>query len=312
MAYGKPLLAIGLSVLFGGPALAETTLFGSDDRGFVLAGDLGLMNIDAGEFVYDGEDRLSQLDWESRGVVVFSVEAEAELKSDYLLKANFGAGMDGDSTMTDYDWLDAGTSDWTDRSLHPDTRLEHYVNGSLELHKRMWGDDDTDLHLGAGFKYTDLKWGAYGGSYVFSSAGGFRDVVGSFDEDERVISYRMQVPVTYASISATQEIGQLTLVGNLKAGLSLGIDGTDDHWMRDLRFYDRMHAAPMIGLDVTASYAMAENFSLHLGGAFEKIFEAGGDTETVDYAQGTVSGPESGAGASFRSMSFTFGVSRQF
>lgn len=307
------LAAAGLMMLCGTASATESAPVFSD-QDVSVSGGIGLLNIDASEFVYDGDYKLSQLDWESRGIVLFSLEAEAELQGDYLLKANFGVGGLGDGFMTDYDWLSNGPNgmdDWTDRSRHPDTGLQHYAAGSLELYRRLWADDDRSLKIGGGLKYTDVKWTANGGSYIYSRPG-YRDTTGTFNDDERVISYRMQMPLTYASVAATQNIDRWSLGGTLKAGLSLGINDIDDHWLKSNRFYDRMNPAPMIGVDVTANYAVTDDFSIYLGGSFEKIFEAGGSMEVVHTKTGATTNIDGGAGANYQSVNLTFGIKRQF
>ena len=314
MTRTKALLALAGLTLFSGTASAETTGALSSGQDFSLSGGIGLMNIDAGEFVYDGDYKISQLDWQSRGVVLFTLGAEAELSPDYLLKAKIDTGIDGDGDLTDYDWLmngPNGMNDWTDRSRHPDTGLDHYYAGALEIYRRMWADDSSELQLGGGFKYTDVKWSASGGSYVYSD-NAFRDSSGSFADGQRIISYRMQLPVAYASVAASRTFGSWTLDGDVKAGLSFGIDDTDDHWGRQRRFFDRMDPAPMIGVDLRASYAMTEDTSFYLGGSFEQIFKSEGSSKEINTATGNVESLSDGAGANYRAVNLTFGLKRQF
>ena len=156
-----------------------------------------------------------------------------------------------------------------------------------------------------------MKWTGYGGSYIYSGAG-FRDSVGNFADGEKGISYRQQIPVFYASAALSHDVGNWTLGAGLKGGLSLGIRDTDDHWMRDLRFYDDMRAAPMLGADLSASYHWNENTSLFVAGSFEKVFRKVGDTEIIDTITGSSSTITDGAGADFSSLQVSFGVNMKF
>lgn len=313
------LLAGAASIMLaaGAATAADTTLYTNADKSFSLSGGVGLMNIDAGEFVYDGDYTVSRLDWESKGVVLFTLNGEAELPYDLLLKATISTGISGDGHMVDYDWIYPGNSgpngpdDWTHRSIHPDTDLDHYWAGSLELSKQVYATDDTSVSLGGGFKYTDVKWTAYGGSYIYPG-GGFREDVGTFPDGEKGISYRQQIPVVYASASLTHDIGNWTLGAGLKGGASLGIRDTDDHWMRDLRFYDNMAAAPMLGADLSATYHWNEMTSFFVAGAFEKVYRKVGDAEMVDTTTGSSTFFSNGAGADFQSMQISFGLNMKF
>lgn len=300
-----------------GALAADNSIYTNADKSFSLSGGVGLMNINAGEFVYDGDYTVSRLDWESKGVVLFTLNGEAELPYDLKLKASVSTGISGDGHMVDYDWIYPGNSgpngpdDWTDRSIHPDTDLDHYWAGTLELSKEVYATEDTSLSLGGGFKYTDVKWTAYGGSFIYSGAG-FRDTVGNFTDGEKGISYRQQIPVAYGTAALTHQYGNWTLGAGLKGGLSFGIRDTDDHWMRDLRFYDTMDAAPMLGADLSASYQWNDNTSFFVAGAFEKIFRRGGDVEIVDTTTGSSSFISDGAGADFQSVQVSFGVNMKF
>lgn len=294
-------------------AAAEDNLFTSPDGAFSVYGGIGLANVKAGEFVYDGSHKLSQLNWESKGMTLYTLGADAQIDKNWKVRAAFNVGTGGDGHMVDYDWMDYSNADWTDRSIHPDTQLDHYFSGSVEVDRQVYENDTTSVDVGAGFRYTDVKWNAYGGSYIYSSGGGFRNDVDNFADGERGISYQQKIPVGFLAVNGEHKIGALTLSGGLQGGLSFGIDDIDDHWMRDLRFYDSMDVAPMLGANVTANYQISEMASLYVTGSFERVFHSRGDMKIVDT---TGSSPDShqsdSAGATFQSMSISFGLKGQF
>lgn len=54
-------------------------------------------------------------------------------------------------------------------------------------------NDATVINLHGGFKYTNMKWKAYGGSYIYSGDGfGFREDRGKFPDGEPVIDYEQR------------------------------------------------------------------------------------------------------------------------
>ncbi|GEO84576.1 MULTISPECIES: omptin family outer membrane protease [Alphaproteobacteria] len=293
-------------------AFAADDIFTSPDGAFSVYGGVGLAYIKAEEFVYDGSHKLSQLDWESKGMTLYTLGADAQIDKNWKVRAAFNVGTGGNGHMVDYDWMDYGISDWTDRSIHPDTELDHYFSGSIEVDRGIYENETTSFDVGAGFRYTDVKWTAYGGSYIYSG-GGFRDTVGSFPDGERGISYQQKIPVGFLAVNGSHTIGALTLSGGLQGGLSFGIDDIDDHWMRDLRFYDSMKIAPMLGANITANYQISQMASLFVTGSFEKVFHERGDMKIVDTTGASADSHSSdSAGATYQAMSISFGLKGTF
>ena len=95
--------------------------------------------------------------------------------------------------------------------------------------------------------------------------------------------------------------------------MSFGIDDIDDHWMRDLRFFDSMSVAPMIGANVTANYQINEMAALYVTGSFERVFHARGDMKMVDTTGASPDVHQSdAAGATYQAMSISFGLKGRF
>lgn len=308
----KTALLAGL--VFCSPALATAAdnLFTSPDQNFTIYGGIGFANIKAGEYVYDGSHKLSQLDWESKGVTLYTFGAMADLDKNWSVKADVNIGANGNGHMVDYDWLVYSIDDWTHRSTHPDTKLDHYFNGSIEVDRDVYSNDATTLDLGLGFSYSDVKWSAFGGSYIYSTSA-LHDTVGSFADGERAISYRQKIPVAFLAANAEHRIGAFTISGGVKGGLSFGIEDIDDHWMRDLRFYDSMGAAPMLGANVAVNYEFTQNAAFYVAGNFEKVFRTKGDVRMVDTTGASDDEHYSnGAGADFQAVSISFGLKGKF
>ncbi|MBP1885111.1 omptin family outer membrane protease [Sinorhizobium mexicanum] len=95
--------------------------------------------------------------------------------------------------MVDTDWLSPGHDDWSDRSTHPNT--DHYVAGAIELDRIIYSNETSSITIGAGLRYTDIQWTAYGGSGTHSSEDGFRDqpVVWADRELETAIGKRFRL-----------------------------------------------------------------------------------------------------------------------
>ncbi|MBY3027452.1 omptin family outer membrane protease [Rhizobium leguminosarum] len=294
-------------------AAANNALYSSDDGNFFVFGGLGLANIKAQEVVYDGDYKVSQLNWESKGITLFTVGVDAQFDNDWSVKGSVEIGTGGNGHMVDYDWKNTGHDDWSDRSIHPLTELDHYLTGAIQLDRIIYGYETSSVTVGAGVHYTDIKWTAYGGSGIYSSAGGFRNDPWKDPDRERGISYRQQIPIGFLNLSGKYNFGDLTISGDLQTGVSFGIKDTDDHWLRDLRFHDHMNLAPTLGATVALDYAMAPATLLYLSGSFQRVFNSRGETREVDTEDGTSPGwQRNAAGANFQSMSISFGLKATF
>ena len=312
------------SILFfvGSTALASSAM--AQDAGstvfdsFQLTGGLGAKNVYANEFVYNTPSgtRLSQLVWKSQGMATFDLGFEAEFKHGWTAKGQFEVGFGGTGHMTDYDWISPyntglGDNDWSDRSLHSDTRLDHSFAGSLEVGKNVFQAGNTTFNLGAGFKYTDIQWSAWGGTYIYSTAA-TRDTVGSFGSSTQVITYRQKLPVIYAGLNASTQSDAWTLEGAIKGGVTVGAEDQDDHWQRNLRFIDTFSNAPVLSLSASASYQLKPTISLFVTASYDKIFTVTGNTATYNTGGGAPSYSTGSAGLDFESAAIKVGIKGKF
>jgi omptin len=297
-------------------AFATDPVLQSADGSVTLSGGIGLLDLKAKEFVYEDGAKLSQLDWNSRAVTLYNAAIAVDLPSDWTLRASLSYGDGGDSGMTDSDWIEpfnngTGPDGWSDRSIHPDTRLKYYVNSDVSISRSLYTTDMVSAGLTGGFRYTDLRWDAYGGSYVYSENAP-RDTVGNFDDSERGISYRQRIPVFYTGLTGGIARGSFGFSGSAKIGVTSGINDIDNHWVRELRFDDRMNPAPVALLSAEMTYALTDRSALYLGADFENVFRKGGDTSVIDRSTGDTERFEDSAGASFRSLQLSFGLNGRF
>ncbi|MGR9425999.1 omptin family outer membrane protease [Rhizobium leguminosarum] len=113
--------AITFCLLVATPSLAaaNNALYSSDDGNFIVFGGMGLANIKAQEFVYNGDHKVSQLNWESKGMTLFTLGVDAQFDNDWSITSSVEIGTGGTGHMVDYDWMLPGHDDWSHRSIHP-------------------------------------------------------------------------------------------------------------------------------------------------------------------------------------------------
>jgi len=301
-------LSLGILSLPAATQAADQLLMSADGQ-VVFRGSYGITAIEANEVVYQGKRKISQLIWQSSAVSTFTGDLKVDMDR-FFLRANASVGLGGDGHMRDYDWL-VSDKPWSHRSTHPDTRLNHYFTGSLEAGRAVLSSDDTTISLGAGIKYTDVKWTAWGGSYVYSDTG-FRKDKGDFPDGEKGISYRQQWPVPFLGIDISHSEGPWTFSGAFQGGVAVNGKGTDDHWMRDLRFIDNVETTPAVMISASAEYEVRPDIAFYVSGAFDQVIRGRADTDMIDKVSGDLIRFPDGAGADYMSMTVSLGLRGKF
>ncbi|KUM26954.1 hypothetical protein AU467_18425 [Mesorhizobium loti] len=84
-------------------------------------------------------------------------------------------------------------------------------------------------------------------------------------------------------------IGDLSISGGIRAGLTIGFEDIDDHWPQR-RIYDDLYSAPAMGADVAVSCAVTPSASLYLRGSFDRVFQTRGDERSYATVPGEFNG----------------------
>lgn len=282
--------------------------------GVDLFASFGVLGLEAREHVFDSagsSDHLSLLIWQSAAPVL-STGFDAELEDGWVLSGRANIGMGGDSYMEDYDWIEpyatpgSGMDNWSHQSIHPNTSLDWYFDGSLAIGKNVHKSESTTVNLNAGVEYIDVQWTASDGTFIYSDSG-FRDTSGSFSGPG--ITYRQQLPSLFAGIDTQTVNGDWVFDVGAKAGITFGAQATDWHWMRDLRFEETVEMAPTLGINARATYNAGENIDFFVAGEFQKVFMGRSDTSIYRDSDGAFGGtfPDA-SGAELMSASISVGI----
>lgn len=302
-------------------ALAALFLFGiatpaSAFDGATASLDAGLGNLYAKEYVYNGRWKNSELQWESKGVAMLRGSLNIDITPDWRLRGEARTGFKGNGHMVDYDWIypyttSNGDSDWSHRSVHSGTELDHYVAGNIEVTRSIFEDELDRIDFGIGARYTDVQWTAYGGSGIYS-VGGFRDTAFTIPAGTKGITYRQQIPVVYATLANEHRMGDFTFNGALQAGAMINAKATDDHWLRDLTFVDKFSAAPSFAAKAGIDYNIAPRAAVYLEGAYEYTAFKRGDSTVRDTTNGSSTLYKDTAGGNFSAATINIGIRGSF
>ncbi|MDO5657434.1 MAG: omptin family outer membrane protease [Paracoccus sp. (in: a-proteobacteria)] len=250
---------------------------------------LGYLDTRANERVYDAAgNQISRLIWSSDAQVL-NLGVRTQTESGMTVRGRAQIGLGGNSDMVDYDWSfwsdGFGADQWSDRSIHPDTRLERYIDMDVALGRDYQMESGARVNLHGGFTWTSVKWSARGGSYVYSEWG-FRDEEGDFPDGVRGITYAQSLPTLYAGASVTQTYGAWTLNGALRGGFAVNAQSTDNHWQRDLRFEERAGVMPYIGAALRGDYALNDVSAIYVGVEYAQHFNTKTDVTVYDEPTG--------------------------
>lgn len=321
------LFAVTLAGFAAGPALAwedgwldenvpldeHGYAYVSDDGFVALRGSLGVIGLQAKEYVFAGpgsENVASYLLWQGIAPLA-SAEFQLRLPQAFTLKAELRGAIGGDHGMEDYDWLAYAPSydfnDWSHYSNSPNTNLDWYLDAALSLGQDIYDDETSRVNLNAGIKYTDVRWTARGGQGIYSNSA-WRDTLVTFP-DSPGITYRQQLPAVFAGIDIEIDDGNFVWGASAKGGYTFMAVATDDHWLRDLNYVDALQAAPMYTAKLSGGYRFSKEVSGFVEAGIEQVLLGRGDT--------TISGASSAfipdaAGAEFANLSLSAGLNGRF
>ncbi len=313
----ETLCAAGLAAAFGlcliGGAQAQDMTAGLRPA-FEASAGVGVLGVEAHEYVFSGANHVSFLNWQSVAPVL-NASMSVSLPQNWTLTFDAQAGLSGDSHMADYDWtggyfVDYSFDNWTHRSLHPNTNLDFYFNGSAAIGYDVVADGQNAVNLNGGFKYIDSQWTAYDGTAIYS-VGGFRD--SSFAIAGKGVTYRQQLPAVFVGADGTFERGEWTFSLGAQAGLTVGGRAIDDHWKRDIHFEDFFHPAPLLAATAGAEYGVSDKVSVFVKGTVDKVFLQRGNTDYYEISTGAYTGTSYDlTGAELLSGTLTAGVKGAF
>src|SRR5690606_28765943 len=100
---------------------------------------------------------------------------------------------------------------------------------------------------------------------------------------------------------------------SIQGGMTFFGLATDDHWMRDLRFVDRIRPTPVLAAAATATYNFSDTLAAYVTGSVEKVFLGRADTEVIDTLTGASLGTSADiGGAELGTVSLSAGLKGSF
>jgi outer membrane protease len=250
---------------------------------------LGRAAGEAEETVYIPElgHKLSKLNWDIDNVYMLGLGGSVaplswlKFNADVWFKLN-----DGDGTMDDYDYflLDSSYTDW---SHHENVDLTKGLIFDVNAEMTFYRWQKTAFYGILGFKYDNWKWEARGGDYIYSTFALY-DTVGSFSDDELVISYEQKFYAPYLGIGFTSDLDvtPITFSGRFIYSPLVSAEDKDQHHLRNLVFEEDFDDGKLYAVDLSGAYRFTGNFALMASYHFQKYDRVRGGTKITDLTTG--------------------------
>ena len=254
----------------------------------------------ADEIVYNGAKKVSHLEWDIKNLKMLSLGFNSQFSDGFGARIKFSNAINnGDGKMVDYDWIgknydgNKNHANWTHRSIS-DVKIQKAqqfdIAGSYNLYK-------DELKFNLGYKYDRFKWRDYGGSYIYSGNGGFRNYVGNFN-DERGITYEQTFNTPYIGLEYQKELFDKEIYGNIFGNYSnlVYAHDTDIHHLKNYKFDEYFKNGEYYNWGANIFSKVKEN--LYLGVGYEYVYypENRGYTIMQDLATGESYKYENSAG----------------
>lgn len=243
------------------------------------------------EFVYDGDgNKISELIWDMEHA--YALHADLGIRLTPALKLNARGTWAGgiDNHMEDYDWmgLEFGQADWTHRSIHDETELDHFARFDINLQYDVIHRESLIIGGLLGARFTGVQWSASGGDFVYTTdpSSTFRDDVFSMSDDILGITYEQTWSVVYAGVQALLQGPSWRVTGSLIGSPFAYGEDDDDHWLRSLNFESNFEPTKFVAASAEAAYLFGGHYQVFVNANGERYYNTDGDMKITDTSSG--------------------------
>ncbi|HAI6729053.1 TPA: omptin family outer membrane protease [Escherichia coli] len=313
------LLIMALSAPVALNALATTEPFAFTPEKVSTELSLGTLSGKTKERVYAPEEagrKVSQLDWKYSNAAIIKGGINWDLHPRLSVGASGWTTLDHKGgNMVDSDWLNKNKPDtWTHESRHPDTRL-NFAN-EFDLNVKGWILNEPDYHLGlmAGYQESRYSFTARGGSYIYSSEEGFRDLTGKFPDGERAIGYKQRFKMPYIGLTGSYRYEDFELGGTFKYSGWVESSDNDEHYdpSKRITYREKVKNQNYYSVAINAGYYVTPDAKVYVEGTWNRVTNKKGNTTLYDHNDNTYDYIKNGAGIESYSFITTVGLKYYF
>lgn len=309
-------LVLVIAVPFSFPAIADDggTAFTKGN----LTGDIGFGSLSGKtkERVYDPDSaghKNSQLDWKYSNAAIIKGSIE------WNLIDRISIGATGWTTiasrggyMEDTDWLDDSKRGWTDKSKHPNTRL-NYAN-EFDLNAKAWFLKEQTYRIGmmAGYQESRYSFKSTGGTFDYTDGETGLNNSGAFPAGTTVIGYKQRFRMPYIGLIANYQYKRFELGGGLKYSGWVRTSDNDEHYLTNTTFTGNIKNQNYYSISGNAGYYLTPNTKIYLEGAWQRVTNKKGRLSANNYGTGERNSADNASGIENYSFMTTAGLKYVF
>lgn len=244
-------------------------------------------------FTNSYSDKISMLNWEIKNVPI--------IKTDFTwnISPNLSFNMNGWTTvgkktvtMNDYDWRDlSNRSLLTDWSNHPDTSLN--AANKLDFNFTYWLLQKSNYNIGLllGYERSQFSWTARGGRYQYGLTDQNGDYVadtaqmyhGTFADGATGVGYKQKFSLYYLGLTANYRYNNYEMSATAKMSPWVKSNSQDEHYMRDLTFYEKGEDSEFYAVTLNAGYYISPRIKFFTEITWNEYRLAGGTMTVKNY-----------------------------
>lgn len=248
-----------------------------------LTSSIGYLQGLSQEFVYDDDHKISQLNWDIRQASIIRAGISYDFLSFYTISANGWVTLaKGQAIMDDYDWMYPFQSSPSDWSHHENTQLEYANDVDLNLRKWLVQKDNYKLGIMAGYEKSSFSFLATGGCYQYDN----NLFTGCFPSNELGIGYQQEFETVYLGLTGKYFINKFEFGAGLKYGPWVNSSDVDQHYMRNLTFFEYGNDANFYSASINSAYEVNNETKLFIEAVYNRFTNTKADTEIIDNSTG--------------------------
>lgn len=253
------------------------------------------------ELVYNPatNQKISELIWKIDNLPLLGFAIQIPSKKKFKFNLNYQTKFTNTKAqMDDYDWLKSYTTDWSDWSTHPNTKIVSTSIIDINLQYNLKDDKYGNSYiLYAGYKIEEHSFEAYDGSYTYTNRDSnnpvdFRKELGSITG--LGITYEEKFKSFYLKGLFLKEMDRFLLKGSFTYSPFVIASNKDNHHFRSFINTNSYNYSSMYEIGLGLNYYIRTNIAIGFDYVIRVYDEARGTTSRTYYANNATDGATAG------------------
>lgn len=255
----------------------------NDDMTYDISIAAGRQSMVANEILHNSIENHtnSKLIWDTKSLSMIGLSGALHFKEKYTLNLSYWfSATKGNSKMTDYDWENDSdrASDWTHRSIHSHTDVSKATSLDINAEFKAYTLSTIAISPILGYRQDSARRKAYGGNFIYSEDGGFRNSIATLPNNILGGAYKQTWKSPYIGLKAdTQLSNDITLHSKIIYSPSSKVETLDNHYLRDIVGTSKHDKTRMYAINLGIDYKLTELLGIKVNYMYQKFNTATGD-----------------------------------